>query len=152
MLVAAMTAANVKTVKTVKIPSDVFATAAPTMAPVTVKIPPAAPPIDLGTTPHVLTTADGFMVTFKSGKLDAATKAAILRSTKNPWYPILEWLVTQPVGYLTITKSADSKEKSPVSHIKSAIMRAIFADVKNARKLDVKSGTEKSVWYFVRRP
>jgi hypothetical protein len=133
MLVAAIAAENAKTVAPVK-----------TVAP--------AAPIDLGTTPHVLTTADGFLVTFKSGKLDAATKAAILRSTKNPWYPILEWLVAQPVGYLTITKLADSKVKSPVSPIKSAIMRAIFADVKNARKLDVKSGTDKGVWYFVRRP
>lgn len=98
-------------------------------------------------------TVDGFELTFATGDVSAdALRANVSRATTNPWYPVAEWLAAQVPGFLTIRKVEGSDVKSPLSRMWSAIMRAQKLDVKNARKLDARSGTDKGVWYFIRRP
>ena len=101
---------------------------------------------------HTL-TVDGFELTFATGTPNAdALKASVARATSNPWYAVAEWLAAQVPGFLTIRKIEGSDAKSPMSRIDSAIARARKQGVKNYGKLDAKSGTEKGVWFFIRRP
>ncbi len=98
-------------------------------------------------------TVDGFELTFATGDVAAdALKATVARATTNPWYPVAEWLAAQVPGFLTIRKIEGSDAKSPMSRLDSAINRARKQGVKNYGKLDARSGAEKGVWYFIRRP
>lgn len=92
-----------------------------------------------------------FVLTFAAG-LPASVRENTLRDTKNPWWPVIEYLNTQDAGFITITRPEGSKTKSPMSAIDSMIQRARKAGLKNAGKLDAKSHkTEKGVWYLIRR-
>lgn len=98
-------------------------------------------------------TVDGFEMVFSTTMPNAESlKATVSRATINPWYAVAEWLACQPAGALTIRKIEGSTAKSPMSRIDSAISRARKLGVKNYGKLDAKAGTEKGVWYFIRRP
>lgn len=101
-------------------------------------------------------TVDNFTLSFTAGDVAAdAIRAAIARETKNPWYPVAEWLAAQNAGFLKIERaaSADPKvAKSPMSKIDAAIARARKMGIANYGKLDAKSGAEKGLWYFIRRP
>lgn len=98
-------------------------------------------------------TVDGFELTFVAGNVDAdKLRASVARATTNPWYPVAEWLAVQVPGFLTIRKIEGSDAKSPMSRLDSAITRARKQNVKNHQKLDARSGADKGVWYFIRRP
>jgi hypothetical protein len=93
---------------------------------------------------------DGFSWTFNAGNLsDDLVKATVTRDTTNPWYVVVCAIAKQTAGYLTITRDDNSKAKAPTSQIWGAILRAQKLDVKGSRKLTVKSGKDKGVWYLV---
>jgi hypothetical protein len=95
---------------------------------------------------------DGYNLNMLNG-LPESVKDAIARNTANPWYPIVEYVAIQTKPcYIEITRPDGSKAKSPVSKLDSAIQRARKLGVKNYGKLDAKSGTQKGVWYLLRRP
>jgi hypothetical protein len=95
---------------------------------------------------------DGYALNMLNG-LPQSVKDAIARNTANPWYLIVEYVAMQTKPcYIEITRPDGSKAKSPVSKLDSAIQRARKLGVVNHGKLDAKSGTQKGVWYLMRRP
>lgn len=114
---------------------------------------PAVKPADPTPAPSTSLAAyviDGFSWTFNAGDLsDDLVKATVTRDTTNPWYVVVCAMAKQRAGYLTITRDETSKAKAPTSHLWSAILRAQKLDVKGSRKLTVKSGKDKGVWYLV---
>lgn len=128
--------------KTAPVKTEPVKTAPVKTAPV--KTPPAT------SAPTVL-TVDGFTISLMAGAFSETVKTATTRATTNVWYPIVAWLDTQPMGYLTITRSADSKAKSPVAAIKSARNRGLDHGLKTVHKMSVLSSATKGTWYLVKR-
>lgn len=101
---------------------------------------------------NAVPTVDGFALTFASGVASAELFATLrTRATTNPWYIIAEWLGKQPTGYITITRTEGSKEKSPMSRLDAAITRARKLKIEGFSKLDARSGAVKGTWYFIHR-
>lgn len=92
-----------------------------------------------------------FEITFTAGDAEKI-KATTSRATSNPWYAVALLLAEKPAGFFTIRRVTDSKAKSPMTQIDTAIARCRKQGIANYGKLDAKTSTDKGVWYFIRRP
>ena len=119
------------------------------VAPVTVKTAPVKTAPVKGVASF--TSPDGFVV--ETEKIDEVLfKALALRATTNDWYPVLEWLDTQPSCMLRIRRSENSAAKSPTTKIWAAITRSLKLRLASAGKFDCRAhATEKGVWFLIKR-